>query len=136
MLNNRAYINALNNNIEEAQKDMKKLEKICTIDEGGTIPICMTATQGLILYRTGNAEEGRKKYHQAIQMANDLNDESVVIKAQLNMYREDIIVSDFADVETIKVVEELNIPDKFAGLKYLQDDIIEMINKRNKYILK
>lgn len=136
MLNNRAYINALNNNIEEAQKDMKKLEKICTIDEGGTIPICMTATQGLILYRTGNAEEGRKKYHQAIQMANDLNDESVVIKAQLNMYREDIIVSDFSDVETIKVVEELNIPDKFAGLKYLQDDIIEMINKRNKYILK
>lgn len=136
MLNNRAYINALSNNIEEAQNDMKKLEKICTIDEGGTIPICMTATQGLILYRTGNVEEGRKKYHQAIQMAQDLNDESVVIKAQLNMYREDIIASDFSDVETIKVIEELNIPNKFVGLKYLKDEILEMINKRNKNIYK
>ena len=131
MLNNRAYINALSNNIEEAQSDMKKLEKICDIYEGGTIPICMIATQGLILYRTGNAEEGRKKYHHAIQMAKELNDEGVVIKAQLNMYREDIIDSDFTDLDTIKAVEELNIPDKFVDLKYLQDEIIRLIEKRN-----
>lgn len=128
MLNNRAYVCALDNKIEEAQKEMRRLEKICRIDDGGTIPICMTATQGLILYRSGKINEGKNKYEQAIQMAKDLKDEEVVIKALLNMYREEIIASDFSNIDSICLVENMTIPEQYLDLIYLQRDIMNLIS--------
>lgn len=129
MINNRAYVSALANNIDEAQKEMKRLEKLCNKEDGGTLPICMTATQGLLLYRTGNINEGKTKYQQAIQMAKEFKEERLVIKAQLNMYREDILASNFSDTESINIVDKMEIPGQYSELTLLKNEILEMISK-------
>ena len=46
----------------------------------------MTVTQGLLLYRTGNINEGKTKYQQAIQMAKDFKEERLVIRFFKNEY--------------------------------------------------
>ena len=52
--------------------------------------LCVVATRGLIKYRLGKIEEGRKLYHYAIDSASKLKDQYHVSIAILNFLREDI----------------------------------------------
>lgn len=127
MLNNRAYVNALANDIEEAKKDMMKLESICSINEGGSIPICMTATQGLIAYREKNLEEGRAKYDMAIKMAQELNDEELVAKAKLNKIREEIIASNYDAADIFTQLDAIQPSHFNESLLILKADILQLL---------
>lgn len=65
MLNNRAYVNARINKLDEAAKDMEQLEH-CNKALSESMSICKEATHGLIAYRRKDREKGQKLYEQAI----------------------------------------------------------------------
>lgn len=131
MLNNRAYVNAVDNNIEEAKKDIERLESICSINEEGTVPACMTATRGLIFYREGMTEQGREKYAQAIKMAENLNDRTLIAKAKLNKIREELIVTKYQDEKSLKELNTIDISDCHPEVAILLADIRKMVKKQN-----
>ena len=130
MLNNRAYVNARANNVEEAEKDMEKLEH-CTTPLTESMAICKEATKGLIAYRRKDKETGRKFYEQAILHASGLKEdnEEVVLKAKINMLREELIISNYQDSQALHDLENLSIPDQKQDLMILKNEVFDEMNK-------
>lgn len=124
MLNNRAYVNARANNIDEAEKDMEKLEH-CNTPLTASMAICKVATKGLIAYRKKDKETGRRLYDQAILHAADLkeNSEEIKVKAKINMLREELIFSNYKNREALQELEKLSVPNEKQDLMLLKDEI-------------
>lgn len=132
MLNNRAYVNARANNIEEAEKDMVKLEH-SNLALPESMAICKEATQGLIAYRKKDRDTGRKLYEQAILHAAGLkeNSEDVVVKAKINMLREELIISNYQNVQALQDLERLAVPNQKQDLLLLKDEVFEEAQSHN-----
>ena len=130
MLNNRAYVNARANNVEEAEKDMEKLEH-CTTPLTESMVICKEATKGLIAYRRKDKERGRKLYGQAILHASELKEDSeeVVLKAKINMLREELIISTYQNSQALQDLEKLSVPNQKQDLILLRNEVLEEMKK-------
>lgn len=130
MLNNRAYVNARANNVEEAEKDMEKLEHITT-PLTKSMAICKEATKGLIAYRKKDKETGRKLYEHAILHASELKEDSdeVVLKAKINMLREELMISNFQNTQVLRDLEKLSVPDQKQDLLLLKNEVFEEMKK-------
>lgn len=130
MLNNRAYVNARANNVEEAEKDMEKLEHITT-PLTKSMAICKEATKGLIAYRKKDKETGKKLYEQAILHASELKEDSdeVVLKAKINMLREELMISNFQNTQVLRDLEKLSVPDQKQDLLLLKNEVFEEMKK-------
>lgn len=130
MLNNRAYVNARANNVEEAEKDMEKLEH-CTTPLTESMAICKEATKGLIAYRRKDKETGRKLYGQAILHASELKEDSeeVVLKAKINMLREELIISNYQNSQALQDLEKLSVPNQKQDLILLRNEVLEEMKK-------
>lgn len=128
MLNNRAYVNARINNLEEAERDMEKLEH-CNRTLTESMTICKEATKGLIAYRRKDRETGKKLYEQAILHASAMkeNSEEVKVKAQINMLREELIFSNYQNTLALKELENLVIPENKQDLIFLKNEALEKV---------
>ena len=129
MLNNRAYVNARINKLEEAERDMEKLEH-CNRTLTESMTICKDATNGLIAYRRKDRETGKKLYEQAILHASTMkeNSEEIKVKAQINMLREEIIFSNFQNSSALKELEDLVVPEGKQDLMLLKNEVLEKVS--------
>lgn len=99
IINNLVYSLALENKIEEAMKFMKLL----TDNPAGAADItkiCLKATRGLLCFRSGVPEMGRRLYLEAIENAKDVNNQYYNWLAILNYAREEILIKS-PEIETI-----------------------------------
>jgi len=71
LLNNMAYYLAKEGSIDEAEKYLIKGAAIPDIES--SLKICMIATEGVISFRSGEVEKGRKKYLEAIELSEKAN---------------------------------------------------------------
>ena len=114
-LNDLAYAYALNNEVENAQKRLDIAAKEIDYGHLEEVDICLVATQGLILFRTGNVEAGSRLYENAIDVSKKLPRKEVQYTAQLNYCRELPRHSD-DDSNRLKATIILNeIPNYPAG---------------------
>ena len=130
MLNNRAYVYARINKLDEAEKDMEQLEH-CNRDLSESMSVCKEATHGLIAYRRKEKEKGRKLYEQAILHASSMkeNSEEVKVKAQINMLREELIFSNFQNTSALRELEQLIIPNDKFELANLRNEVFDEMKK-------
>ena len=133
MLNNRAYVNARINKLDEAEKDMEQLEH-CNKALSESMSICKEATHGLIAYRRKDREKGRKLYEQAILRASTMkeNSEEIKVKAQINMLREEIIFSNYQNTSALMELEQLVIPNEKLELVKLRNEVFDEMKKNEK----
>ena len=85
IVNNYIYISILMNDFSTAQSYMKKASAQFDI----SADVLLTATNGLLLYRTGHPEAGLAKYKEAIAIANRQNNDVLQCKAVIYLAREE-----------------------------------------------
>jgi Tfp pilus assembly protein PilF len=127
IINNWAYSLALANKVSDAQKLIDSIS-LNTVEEQST-KVCLTATQGLILFRKKEFEKGRSYYLDAIKEATKIPDISYVQLALLNYAREEILCNSLLVDSIINKVKKLKIDSKAYGIKILYDRILSMYQK-------
>lgn len=128
-VNNLAYALGLSDRTSEAEKalsaiDIKKLPK-----DNNPNYICLAATWGLVAYRKGETNAGREMYNLAIQAAKKLGDDNLMVKAKLNMIREEIRSSVEVDEKLLKEMESLRTEGN-AETQQLKKDILVEVDKK------
>lgn len=102
ILNNLAFIHATLGNIKEAQNNLQAIRQ----DEIQDInKVTVTATQGLVAFRSGNINEGHKKYQEAILLSKKL-DHRTQLLANLYYTRECLLANQIGVEIMVKLVEK------------------------------
>ncbi len=122
IINNLAYSHALENQTENALYYLEKLSSHQEISK--TTDICLKATRGLIYFRSGYHDIGRKYYLTAIEEAKSINNSYYTWLAILNYAREEILIKS-EHVESI--MEAVNIvPDSTEPeILKLKNEVVE-----------
>lgn len=132
MINDVAYALGLDNKIEEAEHYLAQvsLEKQLRTEPNNAI--CLIATYGLLRYRKGEIEEGRKLYNSAIDIAKRLKKDELATKARLNMIREEVRGVKNYDDSLLNEMEKLTLSSKSETMRLRKDIIEEVEKKKNK----
>jgi len=128
LLNNAAFCEASLNKIKEAEDYLSKIPTAITSNEN----VAVRATEGLILFRKGLRQEGRKKYLEAIAIAqeNDLVRQEALALSFLA--REEILAGDGFEEAAFKRAEDLVKNQNFIDLtKLLEYEKLLLGNRRN-----
>ena len=130
-INNLAYALGLSDRLDEAEAYLSTVNYQKYLDDIDTTgSICLVATFGLIEYRKGNVDEGRKMYNLAIQAANKHKEKGLAAKARLNMIREEVHnVKDY-DTNILNELDSLET-DGIRETEQLKKDIIEEVKKKS-----
>ncbi len=127
LLNNIAYYYALENNLDEANKYIERIDNKLVGEIDG---ICITATKGLIKFREKDFESGRDFYLQAIDSTNSMRNKELNYKAILNYTREEIIAkSDYIEPAMNLINEMKDIESMSVEIKKLHSEVIELYQK-------
>lgn len=130
-VNNIAYAMGLSDRLEEAEAYLSTINYQKYLDDKDTTwAICLIATCGLLEYRKGNVDEGRKMYNMAIQAAKKNKVEGLAAKARLNMIREEVHnVKDY-DANILNELDSLETDD-IRETEQLRNDIIEEVKRKS-----
>lgn len=85
IINNYIYVSVLKNDFSTADVYMKKAHTQFDVPSN----VSLTATNGLLLYRTGHPNIGLSKYKEAIAIATSQNDDILQCKAAIYLAREE-----------------------------------------------
>ena len=121
----------LSDRLDEAEAYLSTINYKKYLDKKDTTgAICLIATCGLLEYRKGNVNEGRKMYNMAIQAAKRHKENGLAAKARLNMIREE--VHNVKNYDT-NILNELNSleTDGIRETEQLKKDILEEVKKRS-----
>lgn len=58
--------------------------------------------------------------------------EEVVLKAKINMLREELIISNYQNSQALQDLEKLSVPDQKQDLMLLKNEVFEEMNKHVK----
>lgn len=91
--------------------------------------VCMKATQGLIAYRKGKIEDGRRLYLEAINDSKELKDyrEEYNWKAILNYFREELRIADDIPDNVMSIIDGINERPDMKEITKMKEDIKHMI---------
>ena len=129
MTNNLIYVLGLADQTEEAERQLAKINVTQQLKERLENGICLLATSGLIEYRKGNIEEGRKLYQLSIDTAKKMRERDLAGKARLNMIREEVhCVSDY-DPSILNELDTLSTGNK-AETEQLKKDIRKEVEEK------
>jgi tetratricopeptide (TPR) repeat protein len=130
LINNLAYSLALENRLDEAEKYIQKVTNIQNIKD--STKICLTATKGIINFRKGNTDVGRKLYLNAIEEAKSKKFEYYNWLAILNFAREELLInSEYSD----SIMNAVNlVPDntKHFEINKLKKEVVDLKNRKSK----
>ncbi len=133
-INNLVYALGLSDRVDEAEKELLKIDLKPYKDGGNTNnSICLVATCGLIEYRKGNIESGRELYNASIAATKKLSDKDqgkkLAAKARLNMIREEIRAVDDYDEKMLNELDDLHTGSK-VETEQLKKDILDEVKKK------
>lgn len=125
LLNNIIYSLCLQNKLEEADKYLKDVRKD-DFTSNTFSAICLTATKGLLYFRKGYHDLGRKFYFESMTMAKAENNSYLNSLAFINYVREEILIGNKEMSEAISGLEKIikANPKNFD----MQNDAKEVIN--------
>ena len=136
ILNDYAYSLALNGQTERAQEVIRKAKTDGSRDSD-IIDICITATKGLIAFRTGDADTGSRLYQDAIERSMKHSDRpSLNHSALLNYCRELLVYSNTVECREVvtNIIDKIPLDQSNAELVKLKDEVDSLLTK-NELIL-
>lgn len=133
LLNNKAYCSARANDLVKAKDAFGKLNRSSRKDETKSMKVCIPATEGLILYRSGQVEEGANKYKEAIDIAKEISEtteeKELYKKAMLNYCRERLIAKDGDPNTVLEDAGNVAIGTENVELKLLFEEVTNEYSK-------
>ncbi len=124
LLNNIIYSLCIQNKTDEAEQLFNKVDKT-DLTSKSIHNVCLLATQGLLSYRKGNPEKARRFYLEALSLAKEIGNNSLVSTALTNMTREEIILGqkDLSDVipKLMDIAKKSNDEDLKEDIKIVVD---------------
>lgn len=132
LLNNIIYSLALDNKITEAMEFMQKIPSLTQMEK--STQICITATRGLLYFRTGFHEEGRQLYLQAIQAAKDEKSQYFNWLAFLNYAREELLIKSVKVEEIMETVLLLKDDNASLDIRKLRNEVIDLYKRQKRGI--
>lgn len=133
LLNNKAYCSARANDLTTAKDAFEKLNRSSRKSESQSMKVCIPATEGLILYRSGQNVEGSNKYKEAISIAKKITEtteeKDLYKKAVLNYCREKLIAKDGDPNKILEEAKNAAIGTENVELKLLFEEITNEYNK-------
>ncbi len=127
LINNLAYALALDNKTEDALKQLDKIKNETDIDIA--TKICLKATKGLVLFRSGFSDRGRYLYLEAIEQTNKINNQNLNWIAILNYAREELLQSSEYVESIMNTVAKIPENAKDIEIRTLREDVIDMYKK-------
>ena len=128
LINNIAYACALNNEIKKAEDYLAQIKSNFVIDK--TTEICLLATKGLVNFRKGFHDSGRKLYQSAIEKTIEYKDSPILkYTAVLNYAREELRVNPKAKEKIDRVISQIKDNSIDEDTKALKNDVKMLIEK-------
>ncbi|MCG3167811.1 MAG: hypothetical protein POELPBGB_03606 [Bacteroidia bacterium] len=128
LLNNIIYSLALENKTDEAMDFMEKVPPLNQMQK--STQICITATRGLLYFRTGNHPIGRQLYLEAIEDAKDANNQYLNWLAILNYAREELLIKSDKVQEIMETVALMQDDTENLDIRKLKKEVTEMFEKQ------
>ena len=130
-LNDLAYAYALNNKTEEAQKRINLAAKEIDRNNYERVDICLMATQGLIFFRKGLAEDGTKFYEAAIESSRRSHEEDMLESAILNFTRELLLHSNISEnrEKVVNLLEEVPAKPKDSANAVMREEVEKLLKE-------
>lgn len=127
IINNLAYALALDDRPQEANDQLNKLRN--NEDYDTDTQICLMATKGLIQFRNGFPDIGRRLYLEAIELTNQVKNKELNWLAILNYAREEVMLKSEYTEQVMRVVSK--IPDNTSDyeISILKKDVIDLYSK-------
>jgi tetratricopeptide (TPR) repeat protein len=124
LLNNLAFSLAMNNKPIEVFEYLNKVDAVSEINE--QTRICLLATKGLACFRSGNIEQGRNFYLQAMEYAQKKKYSYYYYMALLNLAREEAFVNPDLAKTFYERISKIDDKDD-EKLKFLKNQITEQL---------
>ncbi len=148
LMNNLAYDLACQDKIQEAKSVINKIDQHNSV----CLKLCVTATKGLISFRSGDLDEGRSFYEEAISGAEKAGEKELKMRASVNLCNEEIRVGSdkvfpmlnnvlqgvqgFTSAEVKKSIKKLRYEIEHTDAKILREDpkLMDCLDKLNSSI--
>lgn len=127
LMNDLAYSLCLNNELVQAESILTKA--LSTPEDNEVNKTCLIATKGLLEFRKGNIDAGRKFYLEAAEKAKGLNNKYMLSLAVLNYTREEVRVRSDYGKGLIERIDTFVKGLRNKDLHLLKDEIKESYNK-------
>lgn len=127
-INNIVYALGLSDKIDEAEAYLRRINIKNYSMENTVNSISLVATCGLLYYRRGMIEDGRRLYNDAIMMAKRKQSKELAAKARLNMIREEVHASKDYDKNLLNEIDSLHTGNNAETIR-LRMDIREEAEK-------
>lgn len=132
LLNNIVYYLCLDNKVEEAQKEFDRI-KINQLEDSDINKVCITATKGLLNFRKGKTELGRKFYLESMQLAKEINNSYLSSLAFVNYSREEVLRNEEDLKLFVPKLLEIRKNTINEDIASLADEVIESIQRKNNF---
>ena len=123
LINNLAYALALDNKAKEAFDQLNKIKTDVALDE--PTKICLMATKGLAMFRSGFPAYGRQMYLEAIEKTKKIKNQALNWIAILNYAREEIRCSSEYIDSIMEIVAKIPTENADTEIKVLKKDVLE-----------
>ncbi|HBV15267.1 tetratricopeptide repeat protein [Chryseobacterium carnipullorum] len=134
LINNLAYALALDNRPIEAMAELNKIKNSIVTDE--VTNICLAATKGLALFRSGKYDEGRSFYIKAIEQTQTKQNRELNWLAILNYAREEVLINSEYTGHLIDVVSKIPDSNKDIVINTLKKDVLKLYAENNNNVYK
>ena len=127
LINNLAYALALDNRAKEAFEHLNKIKNDIPLDE--PTKICLMATKGLAMFRSGFPDPGRHLYLEAIERTKQAKNQTLNWIAILNYAREEIRSGSEYIEPVMEAVAKIPVENKAMEITVLRKDVLEAYEK-------
>ena len=130
-LNDLAYAYALHNKTKEAQENLNLAAKEIDRNNYEPVDICIYATQGLILFRNGMAEQGAQYYEIAIESSRRSHEDELFESAILNYSRELLLHSNTVEnrEKVVNLLSEVPERPKDSAFGVMKEEVEKLLKK-------
>ena len=129
ILNGLAFIYASDDKLDEAKNIFSKM-RVSDLNEN--LRVCKIATDGLIHFRSGNIEQGRKLYLDSIDLAKKYGLDFLVERATLYLAREELIAGIPTAEETFKKGMSISKDTTIPGHSLIKNQVLKLYNEKMK----
>jgi tetratricopeptide (TPR) repeat protein len=131
LLNNIMFSLCIQNKVSEAAKVFTTVRKE-DMQAKTMHSVCLLATQGLLKFREGNAEAGRKLYIDSIKLAGEIGQQGLASSALVNFTREEILFGQVNVTDLIPRLKDMERKTDDVDLKGDISSVLDLYSKRNK----
>lgn len=136
LLNNLAYSYALDNKLDEAERQLDIIDSLKNNEIKESTEVCSKATRGLVAYRRKHIEEGRALYLEAARMSKERGlDVEYNQNALLNYFREELKAAEgkLPEDDLIYIENYVKSINERPNQKYitvLKNDVIALLKNK------